>query len=89
MIINVEVFGYISMVVCLISILMKDIKKLRIINTIACIMFVIYGIMIAAYPVIVMNICCIAINLYHLYDLKTTSTNDKSIDRYGYLDPKH
>jgi len=51
----IEIFGYVSMVVVLISMLMGDIKKLRIVNSIACAMFVIYGISLHAYPIVIMS----------------------------------
>lgn len=62
----IEIFGYVSMLVVLISMLMNDIKKLRIVNSIACAMFVIYGIALHAYPIVIMNVLVIAINLYRL-----------------------
>jgi len=66
----VEAFGYLAMVVVLVSMLMRDIRKLRIVNSIACGMFVIYGVMLAAYPIIIMNLLVIAINVYKLVDWK-------------------
>ena len=63
----IEIYGYISMVVVIISMLQKNVEKLRIINTISCIMFVIYGFLIGAYPVIVLNSIVILINLYKLF----------------------
>lgn len=63
----IEIWGYISMIVVLISVLMKDIKKLRMINTISCIMFVIYGVALGAYPIVIMNSLVIIINIWRLY----------------------
>lgn len=63
---KIEIFGYLSMLVVLYSMTMKDFTKLRIINSIACSMFVVYGIFLSAYPIIIMNILVIAINLYRL-----------------------
>ena len=63
---SIEIFGYVSMVVVLISMLMNDIKKLRIVNSIACAMFVIYGVSLHAYPIVIMNVLVIIINLYRL-----------------------
>lgn len=62
----VEIFGYLAMCVVLISMTLKDIKKLRIVNSISCLMFVFYGIMLHAYPIIIMNILVILINLYRI-----------------------
>ena len=62
----IEIFGYLSMVVVLMSMTMGDIKKLRIVNSIACAMFIVYGFVLGAYPIVIMNILVIAINLYKL-----------------------
>ena len=61
-----ESWGYLSMIIVLISMLMTDIKKLRIINSIACSMFIVYGYFHEAYPVVLMNTIVIIINLYKL-----------------------
>ena len=62
--------GYSAMILVLISMSMKDIRTLRIINTISCAMFVVYGIAIGSYPVTIMNILVIFINLYQNYKHK-------------------
>ena len=54
------------MIVVLVSMTMDNIKNLRIVNSIACAMFVIYGIALGATPIVVMNILVIVINLYRL-----------------------
>ena len=61
-----EIYGYISMILVVISMLQKNIKWLRILNTISCMMFVVYGFLIGAYPVILLNSIVIVINLYRL-----------------------
>lgn len=63
---NLELFGYTASVIIAISLMMKDIVKLRWLNFAGCGMFVIYGMAISAWPVAAMNtsVCCI--NLYHL-----------------------
>jgi len=63
----VEWTGYIAMVTLMVSFLMKDIKKLRIINTFACLMFVVYGFMLHSYPVIISNAFISLVNLYYLW----------------------
>jgi hypothetical protein len=63
----IEIFGYISMVVVLISTMMKDMKRLRIINSIGCLMFVIYGLYMQTYPIVAMNIVVILIHFWRLY----------------------
>lgn len=62
-----EFLGYISSAVLLISFLFSDAKKLRIINSVGCILFVIYGLMIDSLPVVLTNVSIVLINLYHLF----------------------
>jgi hypothetical protein len=62
----IEIYGYISMIVVIISMLMKDMKRLRIINTISCAMFLIYGLILSAYPIVLLNTAIIFINLFKL-----------------------
>ena len=63
---GIEVFGYISMIIALVSMMMKDIKTLRIVNSIACAMFVVYGFILGAYPIVIMNILVIIINVHQI-----------------------
>lgn len=63
----VEIWGYISMIVVVISMLMKDMKWLRILNSISCAMFIVYGFFIGAYPIILLNSIVISINLWRVY----------------------
>ena len=63
---GIEVFGYISMIIALVSMMMKDIKTLRIVNSIECAMFVVYGFILGAYPIVIMNILVIIINVHQI-----------------------
>ena len=67
---STEIVGYIASLVVLISFLMKDIKLLRIVNTIGCSIFIIYGFLLNySYPIIITNIAIVIINLVFLYKL--------------------
>lgn len=64
----VEIVGYLAMATLLISFMMKDVFKLRIINSLGCLLFVVYGFMLhTSYPIIVTNTSIILINLYYLF----------------------
>jgi len=67
----VEWIGYAAMGILMVSFLMKDIKKLRIINSVACILFVIYGFMLDAYPIVISNAFIAAVNFYYLFFKKS------------------
>ena len=61
-----EIFGYSASVIVIVSIFMKDMIKFRFLNTIACVMFVIYGFLHEAIPIVIMNTAVIIINAYYL-----------------------
>ena len=65
---TVEIIGYLASLGVLMSFLMKDIRKLRIVNTIGCAFFVLYGFMlVTTWPIIISNFSIIFINLYYLF----------------------
>ncbi|MSR92305.1 YgjV family protein [Inconstantimicrobium porci] len=66
----VEYIGYGASILVGLSMFMKDIMKLRFVNTIGCLLFVIYSFFIKAYPVAIVNIIIIIfVNLYYLYTM--------------------
>jgi len=59
--------GYLAMGTLLVSFMMKNVTKLRIINSFGCAFFIIYGVMLAtSWPIILTNSAIICINLYYL-----------------------
>ena len=64
--IYLEIFGYIGTVLVIISMTMRSINKLRAFNIAGGTISTIYSIFMNAWPIVVMNLCLIAINTYHL-----------------------
>jgi cytosine/uracil/thiamine/allantoin permease len=63
-----ELVGYLAMLLLLISFLMKDIRHLRKLNTVACTLFVAYGFMLStSWPIIISNASIMGINIYYLF----------------------
>lgn len=63
-----EWVGYAAMLALLISFMMKDVRKLRLINSIGAILFVIYGFMLTtSWPIIITNSAILCINFYYLF----------------------
>ena len=62
-----EWVGYLAMTVLLVSFLMKNLTKLRIVNSIGCLFFVVYGSLISQYPIVITNVAIILINFYYLF----------------------
>ena len=66
-----EIIGYIASAIVLISFLMKNIIKLRIINTIGCLIFIVYGVLLNfSIPIIITNSVIVGINVYFLIKMK-------------------
>jgi uncharacterized protein with PQ loop repeat len=62
----IEIVGYIATFLVMMSFVMKDVTRLRIINAIGCTMWIAYGVMLESNPVIITNIGILAINGGHL-----------------------
>jgi len=62
----VEVMGYAASIMVAISLTMKNIVKLRILNFVGCTFFVVYGLMISAIPVVATNTFIACVNIYFL-----------------------
>ncbi|EJG1885913.1 YgjV family protein [Vibrio parahaemolyticus] len=62
----VEILGYAALIMVAISLTMKDIVKLRILNFIGCALFTAYGLMIDSWPVVLTNGFIACVNVYFL-----------------------
>lgn len=64
----VEFMGYAAMAVLMASFLIKDITKLRLVNSVACALFVIYGLIMdpISYPIVISNAFIICVNVFYL-----------------------
>ena len=72
----VECLGYLASVLVAISFLMKSISKLRFINMVGGICFVIYAVAINAIPVALINLFTVCINVYYLTKKNTTKQDE-------------
>jgi len=63
----IEWIGYVSSIVILISLTMSSIVKLRWINMVGAVLFTIYGALIGAMPVAVVNFGIVLIDIYYLW----------------------
>ncbi|MBN8697833.1 MAG: YgjV family protein [Bacteroidetes bacterium] len=66
-----EIIGYIASFVVLLSFLMKDMLKLRLVNFAGCSLFVAYGIMLQySIPIILTNSVILMIHVYYLLKMR-------------------
>jgi hypothetical protein len=61
-----EIFGYIGTILVLGSFLIEDMFRLRIVNLIGAVFWVMYGIGLDAKPTIIVNVCVIIIHIFWL-----------------------
>ena len=62
-----ELIGYAASLFVLLSFFNKDLRKLRIVNSVGCGLFVIYGILLPSVPVILTNVAILLVNAYYLF----------------------
>lgn len=65
----IEWVGYAAMATVLVSFLMKSVNKLRIVNSLGCLLFVLYGFLLEPFskPIIITNTAIFCINIYYLF----------------------
>jgi hypothetical protein len=64
----VSIVGLVASLLVLVSFIMKDIRHLRILNSLGCAAFICYGTMLSpiAWPIVLTNAAIVAINVYYL-----------------------
>ncbi|MGF1688778.1 YgjV family protein [Photobacterium japonica] len=82
---TVEMLGYLSSIIVALSLTMKDIIKLRVLNFIGCSLFAIYGLMIDAWPVAATNGFIAGVNIYFIariyYDSHTQENSSATAEQ--------
>lgn len=81
-----EIVGYIGSLLVAVSLSMKNIRNLRKINFYGAFTFSIYGLLIGAYPVFILNGYIAAIDIYYLIKMNKTKEEFKLVP---VLDKKH
>lgn len=76
-----DILGWIGTGLILYSFTLNDIKKLRIVNMIGSIAWILYGIQTRIMPTIFVNACVLIIHAVWLYKNKNTNTKSKGIQR--------
>jgi hypothetical protein len=73
---NTEYIGYVASGFVLLSFLMRKMFFLRIVNTVGCIFFIVYGMMLGSIPIILTNTAIVLINVYYLTKRNKQSAAD-------------
>ena len=62
-----EIVGYLASFFVLLSFFNKDMRKLRIVNSVGCALFVTYGVLLGSIPIIITNVAILMVNGYYLF----------------------
>ena len=73
----VEILGYAASIMVAISLTMKDIVRLRVLNFIGCALFTAYCLMIDAWPVVVTNGFIACVNVYFLAKMQSEKKSEQ------------
>jgi hypothetical protein len=68
----IEGLGYFATVVTLVSMMVKDMVYLRVINSVGCLLWIGYGLMSESIPVLMVNTIILGIHIFKLIELKET-----------------
>jgi hypothetical protein len=66
----IEIFGIFASVVIALSLMMKNVKRLRFVNLAGSLFFALYGLGIGSMPVFLVNCFCVGIDAWYLYKMK-------------------
>ena len=66
---SVELIGYLGSILVAVSLMMRSLLRLRIINLFGALFFTIYGVVLGAYPVAFLNGLIVCIDLYYLFQM--------------------
>jgi hypothetical protein len=67
---TIELIGYLGSLLVAVSLMMKSLLRLRVINLFGALFFTTYGILLGAYPVALMNILIVCIDVYYLVQMR-------------------
>lgn len=62
----IEIIGYVASILVAISLTMSKLLRLRVINLLGAVTFSIYGYLVGAYPVMIVNAFIVCINIFYL-----------------------
>ncbi len=64
----VEMVGYLASIFLIIAFTLKNMRSLRIVNTLGCFTFIVYGVLLdIAWPIVITNGFIFITNLYYLF----------------------
>lgn len=82
----IQSFGYLATLMLALSLLVTNDLRFRWLNALGCVSFIVYGVLLRAFPVILTNALLLGINAYYLYRIYKR-TEDFDLVPFGPDDP--
>lgn len=76
----IEWFGTLASVVVALSLTMRNIKRLRILNLVGSLAFALYGFRIGAWPVFGLNVFIVVVNSWYLYRMAADAKKEETFE---------
>lgn len=76
----IEIIGYLASAFVLLSFVMKEMTKLRILNSIGCGFFIVYGVLLFSWPIIITNAAIVCVNVFYLWKTARKPDEEKFIE---------
>ena len=76
----IEIIGYLASAFVLLSFVMKEMTKLRILNSIGCGFFIAYGVLLFSWPIIITNAAIVCVNVFYLLKTARKAKDGEVID---------
>jgi hypothetical protein len=73
----IDIIGYIGMTIILYSFTIENMYKLRLVNSIGSMVWIVYGLGIMAGPTILVNSCVLCIHLHWFYKNRKKPDNNE------------
>lgn len=72
-----DIFGYIGTVLVLSSFLIEDVFKLRLVNSVGSVFWIVYGVLVSASPTILVNTAVLLIHIIWFFRKRNEIQNKK------------
>ncbi|NND93453.1 MAG: uroporphyrinogen decarboxylase [Flavobacteriales bacterium] len=74
---STEIIGYTASIILMSSFIFKNVSRLRSINSIGCLFFIAYGILLGwKWPIIIPNTFIIGVNLFYILKAERAKLNE-------------
>ena len=73
----IELVGYAASAFVLLSFVMKEMTKLRLVNIVGCAFFITYGVLLASWPIIITNSAIVLVNVFYLMKEQDRTADSK------------